>query len=76
VLDVVAFKVVYTGRASLHGLGLSRHQTGRVVAHARAKLTPLGRALIVERVMVMGWAPCWIEAQLHGAIHTRFPGLR
>lgn len=27
------------------------------MAHARAKLTPLGRALIVERVMVMGWAP-------------------
>jgi transposase InsO family protein len=27
------------------------------VAQARDKLTPLGRALIVERVMVMGWAP-------------------
>jgi len=27
------------------------------VAHARAKLTPLGRALLVERVVVMGWAP-------------------
>lgn len=27
------------------------------MAHARAKLTPLGRALIVERVVMMGWAP-------------------
>lgn len=27
------------------------------MGHARAKLTPLGRALIVERVLVMGWAP-------------------
>lgn len=27
------------------------------MVHARAKLTPLGRALIVERVLVMDWAP-------------------
>ena len=27
------------------------------MGHARAKLTPLGRALLVERVLVMGWAP-------------------
>ncbi len=27
------------------------------MAHARAKLTPLGRALLVQRVVVMGWAP-------------------
>ena len=26
-----------------------------LVAHRRAKLTPLGRALIVERVLVEGW---------------------
>jgi transposase-like protein len=27
------------------------------VGHARAKLTPSGRALLVERVTVLGWAP-------------------
>jgi transposase len=28
------------------------------VVHARAKLTPLGRALLVERVLVHGWPAC------------------
>jgi transposase InsO family protein len=28
------------------------------VAHARAKLTPLGRALLVDRVLVHGWPAC------------------
>ena len=27
------------------------------MGHARAKLTPIGRALLVERVTVLGWAP-------------------
>jgi transposase InsO family protein len=45
-------------RVSLHGLGcLGPDRKETLVAHRNARLTPFGRRLLVERVLVHGWTP-------------------
>jgi hypothetical protein len=57
-LAVVPTKVVEKGRASRHGSGLNRLRTGRRLSWpiVRAKLTPYGRSVLIDRVLVQGWS--------------------
>src|SRR5438094_2561839 len=55
-LTVVPTKVVDKRRASRHGLRCAtNNRQEALMVHARAKLTPFGRLLVVQRVGELGW---------------------
>jgi len=46
------------------------------MAHARAKLTPIGRRLLVERVVIDGWKPADAARAMGVSRQTAYKWLR
>ncbi len=46
------------------------------MTHAKAKLTPAGRLLVVERVLVVGWSPAQMAESAGVSRATVYKGLR